>query len=120
MSLTGTSGTFKLSAQSNVKVITSDGQLQLAAHQSCGQVLVPRSLQTTRDVRQSAQQHVFFDGVAWKPTSVQYNRTWKEAVSVEVVWSVEYVLISDGDHNIVVSGAYSSTGFFFGQFPWYV
>ena len=29
------------------------------------------------DVRQSAQQHVFFDEEVWKPTSVQYKRTWK-------------------------------------------
>ena len=36
---------------------------------------VPRSLQTSRDVRQSAQQHVFFDDVAWKPISVQFKGT---------------------------------------------
>ena len=29
------------------------------------------------DVRQSAQQHVFFDDEVWKSTSVQYKRTWK-------------------------------------------
>ena len=47
----------KLSVQSNVKVITSECQFLLTAHQSCRQLLVPRSLQTSRDVRRNAQQH---------------------------------------------------------------
>ena len=62
---------------------------QLTDHQSCRQLLIPRSLQTGRDVRQSA----------WRPTSVQHKRMWKYPFHW-VVWSLEYVLISDGGHNI--------------------
>ena len=80
-------------------MITSEGQFHLTAHQSCRQLLVPRSLQTSRDVRQSAQQHVFFDDEAWEPTSSPIQAHVEIAVSVEVVWSHEHVMISDGDHN---------------------
>ena len=77
MSLTGTSGTFKLSVERNVKVITNDGQFHLTAHQSCRQLLVPTF---ASDQQRCANVEI--------------------AVSVEVVWSLEYVLISDGEHKI--------------------
>ena len=35
---------------------------------------------------------------AWKPALVQYKRV-EIAVSVEVVWSLEHVMISDGEDN---------------------
>ena len=47
---------FKSSVQNNVKVITSEGQFHLTAHQSCRQLLVPRSLQTSRDVTKPGNQ----------------------------------------------------------------
>ena len=42
---------------------TSDSQIQLTAHLSRRQFLVPRSLQTNKEVQQSVQQHVLFDDV---------------------------------------------------------
>ena len=51
---------------------TCDGQIQLATHQSRRQFLVPRSLQTNKDVLNNTYSSTMF---AWKPNPVQYRRT---------------------------------------------
>ena len=79
----------KLSVQSNVKVITSDGQFQLTAHQSCRQLLVPRSLQDRQRCVTERLETNFC------PTQAHVEI----AVSDEVVWSIEHVMIPDGGHN---------------------
>ena len=61
----------------------------------------PRSLQTNKDVQQSAQQHVLLDDVYLEICSCPTQAHVEIDVSVEVVWSLEHVMISDGEHNNV-------------------
>ena len=64
-----------------------------------GQFLVSRWLQTKK-CNQGAQQHVLLVEVCLETHTCPTQAHVETSVSVEVVWSLEYVLISDGGHNI--------------------
>ena len=65
-----------------------------------GQFLVSRSHQTNRKMQQGAQQHVLLVDVCLETHPCPTQAHEEISVSVEVVLSLEYVLISDGEHNI--------------------
>jgi len=78
---------------------TRDGQIQLAAHQPRGQLLIPSSLQTHEDVQQSAQQHILLDNVGLKSEACPIQTDVEVTVAVEIVRSLEHMKISDRVHN---------------------
>ena len=66
-----------------------------------GQFLVSGSLQTNKKKRnQGAQQQVLFVDVCLETHPCPTPAHVEISGSVEVVWSLEYVLISDGEHNL--------------------
>ena len=76
-----------------------DGELQLAANQSRGQLLFPSSLKTHENVQQSAQQHILLDNVGLKSEACAIQQHVVVIVPVEIVRSPEHMKISDRVHH---------------------